>query len=198
MRTPTFTRALPAYLGGKRRLAPLIFAELATVLPPRAWSEATLLDPMCGGGAVALWAKAQGFSVVAGDAAERGAVVARALIANSRVRLRRQDLLAALACPPPPDSGRPRMDVFTPEQERALQRILAVADRSADPLASLLQLVAIKAVLRAFPMSLPNATDAVSAAAGDFDRVSSRRLPPLRAGAGAIRVCGPVATRRGD
>ena len=176
MRTPTFSRALPAYLGGKRRLAPLIFAELAAVLPPSAWSESTLLDPMCGGGAVALWAKAQGFAVEAGDAAERGAVVARALIANSRVRLRREDLLAALACPPPPDAGRPRMDIFTPEQERSLHGVLAAADRSADPLASLLRLVAIKAVLRAFPMSLPNATDAVAAAAGDFDRVSSRRL----------------------
>ena len=130
---------------------------------------------MCGGGAVALWAKAQGFAVVAGDAAERGAVVARALIANSRVRLRREDLLAALACPPPSNAGRPRMDIFTPEQERALHGVLAAADRSADPLASLVRLVALKAALRAFPMSLPNATDAV-AAAGDFDRVSSRRL----------------------
>ena len=131
---------------------------------------------MCGGGAVALGAKAQGFSVVAGDAAERGAVVARALIANSRVRLRRPDLLAALACPHPPGPGGARLDIFTPDQERALRAVLGVADRSADPLRSLLRLVAIKAALRAFPMSLPNATDAAAAAAGDFDRVSSRRL----------------------
>ena len=170
------TRALPAYLGGKRRLAPLIFAELAGVLPRPAWSESVFLDPMCGGGAVALQAKAQGFAVVAGDAAERGVVVACALIANSRVRLRRLDLLSALALPAPPDSGRARMDIFTPEQERVLHAVLDAADRSSDPLGSLLRLLAIKAALRAFPLSLPNATDAAAAAAGNFERVSSRRL----------------------
>ncbi len=80
---PSFFQALPAYFGGKRRLCPLIFALLGDVLRREAWREATFVDPFCGGGAVALYAKAQGFDVTASDLAERGAVMARALIANS-------------------------------------------------------------------------------------------------------------------
>ena len=33
----TLFDALPAYLGGKRRLVPKIFGALATVVPPEAW-----------------------------------------------------------------------------------------------------------------------------------------------------------------
>ena len=51
---------------------------------------------MCGGGAVALAAKAQGFEVYASDRARRGAIVAAALIANSSVRLREADWLPTL------------------------------------------------------------------------------------------------------
>jgi len=42
--------------------------------------------------------------------------------------------------------------------------------------ASLLTLTLIKAFLRAFPMSMPSASDAGHFATGDFDRVSPRRL----------------------
>ena len=55
-------RALPPYLGGKRRLCPLIFRELGRVVPRRLWPQLTLLDGFLGGGAVSLFAKAQGFS----------------------------------------------------------------------------------------------------------------------------------------
>ena len=91
---PTFLRALPPYLGAKRRLCPLIFAALAQVLPRQEWHHATFLDPMYGGGAVVLSAKAHGFHTTASDLAERGAIVASALIANDRVRLRRADCVA--------------------------------------------------------------------------------------------------------
>ena len=45
--------ALPPYLGGKRRLAPLIFALLAETRPRASWPGLAFLDPCCGGGAVA-------------------------------------------------------------------------------------------------------------------------------------------------
>ena len=96
MRTSRLFDALPAYLGGKRRLVPLILADLAAELPRAEWPRASFCDPMCGGGAVALAAKAQGFEVYASDRARRGAIVAAALIANSSVRLREGDWLAAL------------------------------------------------------------------------------------------------------
>ena len=51
-RPPLFD-ALPPYLGGKRRLAPLILADLAAELPAAEWPGASFCDPMCGGGAVA-------------------------------------------------------------------------------------------------------------------------------------------------
>ena len=54
---------------GKRRLVPLILADLAAELPAAEWPRASFCDPMCGGGAVALAAKAQGFEVYASDRA---------------------------------------------------------------------------------------------------------------------------------
>ena len=66
-RTLEIFRALAPYLGGKRRLAPVIFGLLQEVLPRSAWPTARLLDPFCGAGAVALYGKAQGFHVIAGD-----------------------------------------------------------------------------------------------------------------------------------
>ena len=178
MASTNFTRALPAYLGGKRRLAPLIFAELSACLPKESWAGSSFLDPMCGGGAVALWAKALGFTVTAGDAAERGAVVARSLVENSRVRLHRDDLVAALAEPVSRKGRRLQAPspLFTQLQRDVLDRLLASADGSDDPRRSLLRLLVLKLALRVFPMSLPSATDAEAAARGDFERISSKRL----------------------
>ena len=85
--------ALPPYLGGKRRLCPTIFREVDRILPRRHWPDLTFLDGFLGGGSVSLYAKAQGFRVVATDIAERGIVVGEALVANSRVRLTREDVL---------------------------------------------------------------------------------------------------------
>src|SRR5438093_12073987 len=95
--------ALPPYLGGKRRLCPRIFREIDRVLPRRLWAGRTFLDAFLGGGSVSLYAKAQGFRVVATDIAERSITVARALIENSRVRLTREDALrlASPAAAPP-------------------------------------------------------------------------------------------------
>jgi SAM-dependent methyltransferase len=174
--TPPFFRALPAYMGGKRKLAPFIFAQISDVIPRQEWADTFFLDPFCGGGAVALYAKAQGFRVIASDLAERAAVTARALIANSSVRLRLEDVLGLFE----ERSGRTipmPADLMSPMQAAWFANALAVASSRAEPHRSLLQLVLIKALLRSMPMSSPKATDAKAAAAGDFDRISSRRLP---------------------
>src|SRR2546426_5049685 len=89
--------ALYPYLGGKRRLCPLIFREIDRVVPRRLWSGLTFLDAFLGGGSVSLFAKAQGFKVVACDIAERAIVVGQALISNSRVKLTREDVLRLVA-----------------------------------------------------------------------------------------------------
>src|SRR2546428_4248549 len=96
--------ALYPYLGGKRRLCPLIFREIDRVVPRRLWSGLTFLDAFLGGGSVSMGAKAQGFRVIATDIAERSIVVGQALIENTRVRLTREDALRLLA----PRTGPPR------------------------------------------------------------------------------------------
>jgi site-specific DNA-adenine methylase len=59
------------YLGGKRRLCPLIFREIDRILPRCHWRELAFLDGFLGGGSVSLYAKAQGFRVISCDIAER-------------------------------------------------------------------------------------------------------------------------------
>src|SRR5712691_1071058 len=93
----TIWSALPPYLGGKRRLCPLIFREVDRILPRRSWHDLTFLDGFLGGGSVSLYAKAQGFRVIATDIAERSITIGRALIENSRVRLTREDVLRLAA-----------------------------------------------------------------------------------------------------
>ena len=200
-RTPTFFRGLPAYLGGKRRFCPLLFSLLAEHLPRADWQARRFLDPFSGGGAVSLYAKAQGFEVWASDLAERAAVVCRALIANSSVRLRFEDVLdlfqdpaddyarvAAKHCP----------STFSAQQAAWLDRALARARRRSEPARSLLLLLIIKLALRCQPMSMLRGTDARAAATGDYDRVSPRRLghylkaSELLTPAGAWRLAGEV------
>jgi D12 class N6 adenine-specific DNA methyltransferase len=94
-------RALLAYLGGKRKLCPLIFSLIAGIAAPITWPELVFVDPFSGGGSVALYAKLQGFYVVAADLAERACIVARALIANSSVRLTFEDVLDLYREPKP-------------------------------------------------------------------------------------------------
>src|SRR5882724_6832168 len=115
--------ALYPYLGGKRRLCPLIFREIDRVVPRRLWSGLTFLDAFLGGGAVSLGAKAQGFHVIATDIAERSIVVGQALIENSRVRLAREDVLRLLAPrsgPPGPVEAQLVPSVFTANVGRFL------------------------------------------------------------------------------
>ena len=74
--------ALPNYLGGKRRLCPVIFREIGKIYPPKSWPDLTLLDPCAGACSISLFAKAQGMRVVSGDIAERSYIVQVSIIAN--------------------------------------------------------------------------------------------------------------------
>jgi hypothetical protein len=143
--------ALPPYLGGKRRLCPLIFREIDRVIPRRHWRSLTLLDAFLGGGSVSLYAKAQGFRVVATDIAERAMVIGRALIENSRVKLSREDVLRVLASrqdQPGRIESTMSPSTFTAEQARFLDTALVVAGETADPAkANLIRLLALRVAL---------------------------------------------------
>ena len=85
-------KALPAYFGGKRKLCPTIFSEIHKCFPRDEWSKATFVDAFLGGGAVSLYAKAQGLKVKANDAAERSYIAGMALIANNDTLLTGVDI----------------------------------------------------------------------------------------------------------
>ena len=149
--------SLPPYLGGKRSLCPTIFREVDKVLPWRTWGNKTLLDGFLGGGSVSLYAKALGFRVIGVDIAERGIVVGKALIENSRVKLAREDVLR-LAKDDHAPLGRIESEycpsVFTKDQARFLDRTLRIAaDTSDRAKAALYKLLAIRVALLAHPMS---------------------------------------------
>lgn len=161
---------LPPYLGGKRKLVPLIFSALAGAIPPTTWPALNFLDPFVGGGSVSLAAKFYGFDVAAGDIAERSLVVARALIANSRTKILPADITRLLR------GLRPADDHGTGGLESPFADLLVRSESFTEPLRSLLNLAIINSYLRIFPMSLPSASDSRHVVARDWDRISSRRL----------------------
>ena len=173
-------RSLPPYLGGKRRLCPLIFRELGRVVPRKLWPQLTLLDGFLGGGAVSLFAKAQGFRVIGTDIAERSIVVGQALIANSRVTLRREDVLRVAA----PSDGPPgRVErsyvpgTFTRAQARVLDQALSLAEESRDVARrALLRLLAVRVALLCHPMSQVRAGNMPKVTEGRFDSVTQSCL----------------------
>jgi hypothetical protein len=155
-RLPFFAALFP-YLGGKRRLCPVIFREIDRLLPRRHWAGRTFLDGFLGGGSVSLYAKAMGFKVTATDIAERSITVGRALVENSRVKLTREDVLRLLE---PTDDPPGRIErelvpaVFTQNLARFLDRALAVAHATSDPAkAALVRMLAIRLGLLEHPMS---------------------------------------------
>lgn len=172
--------ALPPYLGGKRRLCPLIFREVDRILPRARWRGMTFLDGFLGGGSVSLYAKAQGFHVVATDIAERSIVVGQALISNSRVRLKREDVLR-IAAPFDSPAGRIERDyapkTFTGAQARLLDRSLALAAETPDPAkAALLRLLAIRVALLAHPMAQVRAGTIHRLSTGEYESITESCL----------------------
>jgi len=149
--------ALPPYLGGKRSLCPLIFREIDKIAPRCYWGQLKFLDGFLGGASVSLYAKAQGFNVIATDIAERAIVVGKSLIQNKRVKITYEDILklASVNSPPP---GRIETEytpkVFTREQGQLLDNILSIASNTKDEAkAALFKLLAIRVSLLAHPMS---------------------------------------------
>jgi adenine-specific DNA-methyltransferase len=174
-RLPFFTALFP-YLGGKRRLCPLIFREIDKLLPRRHWPGRTLLDGFLGGGSVSLYAKAQGFSVVTTDIATRSITVGQALIENSRVRLTREDMLRLLE---PTDGPPGRVEremvpsVFTQNLGRFLDRALEIADATADPAkAALIRMLAIRLALLEHPMSQVRKGTIHRVASGEYEAIT--------------------------
>jgi adenine-specific DNA methylase len=179
---PLFLRALPAYLGGKRRLCPLLFGLLNEAIERERWRGMTFLDPFLGGGSVSLWAKASGFRVVCNDLALRSAVVGGGLIANGSVRLTQADVAAVLR---EPRESYPRLaeqefcpGVFSRDHSQLIDQVLhwLRAGHISEPRRSLLTLLLVKWILRLQPMSMLRGTDARAAAGEDYDRVSPRRV----------------------
>jgi len=172
----TFFGALFPYLGGKRRLCPLIFREVDRLLPRRHWPGRTLLDGFLGGGSVSLYAKAMGFKVVATDIAERAITVGRALIENSRTKLTREDVIRLLT-----PNGEPAMrveqtmvpSVFTANVARLIDRALAQARVTPDPAkAALLKMLAIRVALLEHPMSQVRKGTIHRVASGEYESIT--------------------------
>jgi adenine-specific DNA methylase len=102
---------LPPYPGGKRRLVPWIFANLANHVPTEEWSKLSFIDAFLGGGAVSLFAKAQGFSgISSNDWSDRSQIMGQALLVNQSQTLSRTDWLRIASAEP---SGEIRK-AFTP------------------------------------------------------------------------------------
>lgn len=87
-------QALPTYFGSKRRLLAWLNSALAQALPPEHWKQATFIDLFMGGGAVSVWAKAQGFKqVIANDIAWRSQILAQAFLTNHQVQITPEEAL---------------------------------------------------------------------------------------------------------
>jgi len=175
-RNVPFFAALFPYLGGKRRLCPLIFREIDRLVPRRRWSGLTFLDGFLGAGSVSLYAKAMGFRVVAADVAERSVTVGRALIENSRVRLTREDVLQLLRPSKKPPSQIERElvpSVFTRNVARFLDQAMSFAANTSDPAkAALVRLLAIRLAMLAHPMSHVRKGTIHRVATGDFESIT--------------------------
>jgi len=181
--------ALPPYLGGKRRLARLVFARLAEVVSRERWGSLTFVDPFMGAGSISLYAKAQGFGVVASDIAERSAIVGRALLENSHVRLKLGDVRRLMA-PAVVECRRIAEEGLVPQtldggQAAFVDLALHNAGQLSEPKQSLLKLVLIKWLLGLHPMSSLDAGDARAAAEEEYDEVSPGRLAHYVKHAGA-------------
>lgn len=171
-----FFGGLFPYLGGKRRLCPIIFREIDALLPRRHWAGRTFLDGFLGGGSVSLYAKAMGFRVVSTDIADRAITVGRALVENSRVKLTREDVIRLLTPNPEPPMRIEREmvpSVFTQNVARLIDRALAQARVTGDPAKSaLLKMLAIRVALLLHPMSQVRKGTIHRMSTGEFEAIT--------------------------
>jgi hypothetical protein len=189
--------ALPAYLGGKRRLVGRVMKYL-----PSPQQAPTFADAFLGGGSVSLYAKARGYAVRCNDIAERSVIVGRALVENDRVTLSEADLLRLFV--PHPDAGtflRDRLapDVVTPTHAAFLDNAMAVARSTPGVKGNLLLLLCVKYLLDQRPMGNFGAKTIVhQMAEGDFDGVNPAYLKDAVARmvlAHPLAVCRKIARK---
>jgi len=76
-------KALPAYFGGKQKLAGKIISHA---------EGKVFIDAFLGGGSVSLWAKAKGYKVIANDYAYRSYIAGKALIENNEEKITKEDI----------------------------------------------------------------------------------------------------------
>jgi hypothetical protein len=168
--------SLPPYLGGKRRLCPIIFREIDRVLPRALWPRRTFLDGFLGGGSVSLYAKAQGFSVTSIDIAARSIVIGEALIENGSMRLKREDLARVLGTPLAeiaPKAIRLVPEVFTENVGAVIDKLLHAAETApVQAKAALLRLLAIRVAMLAHPMSQIRKGTAHRATTGEWEGIT--------------------------
>jgi hypothetical protein len=167
-----FLGALPVYFGGKRRL----LGHIARALPKPEVARA-LVDPFLGGGSVSLWAKARGYLVRANDIALRSAIVGRALIANDRVTLAREDVTRLFAAPADDGPGFIERvyggEVIPKRHARFLDGALPHALRLGGTKGALLTLLLLRYVLALRPMGNFGAKTVVEQMeAGDWEKVN--------------------------
>jgi hypothetical protein len=143
-------QALPAYPGGKRRLVSRVFRHL-----PKPGDAPVFVDAFLGGGAVSLAAKARGYPVLSNDVALRSYVVGKALIANDRATLSKDDVTRLFA----ENENNTRFverhyapDVLTERHARFIDNALANARAAVGAKKWLLLLLLVKYVLRMRPM----------------------------------------------
>ena len=175
----SFLSSLPAYWGGKRKLAGVIFREIDRVVPRGTWQSLVFLDAFMGGCSIALYAKAMGFGRVIGtDIASRSLVIGEALLSNCRARLTRHDLLRVLARKQDVKGFALRNfvpGVFTEGQARVIDSALAVAALSGDKAKqALLRLLAIRVALLAHPYSLIRKGAIQHLSTGEYERLGTR------------------------
>jgi len=77
--------ALPAYMGGKRKLIKYIFREF-----PKPSANNRMIIGFTGGGSDSLAAKALGYETYTNDLAERSYIIGKALIENNTMRLEKK------------------------------------------------------------------------------------------------------------
>lgn len=105
--------ALLPYFGGKRKLCPVIFGLISKHIPREQWQGKVFVDAFLGSGAVSLYAKAQGFRVIANDIAERSVIAGKALIENNDIHFTDSDLYATYL--PNPNANHTIEKQFVPD-----------------------------------------------------------------------------------
>ncbi|MCP4582400.1 MAG: hypothetical protein GY839_12370 [candidate division Zixibacteria bacterium] len=143
-------KALPPYLGGKRKLLGHIFKYL-----PKPSEAPVFIDAFLGGGSVSLMAKAKGYRVICNDIAQRSYIVGKALIENKSLKLEDSDLLR-LFVPADDRSGfivkNFSPDVLPKKHAEFLDNAMANLSQNGTPKRWLLLLMFIKYILRIRPM----------------------------------------------